>query len=79
MGETCCERQRWQQFKALIPKGVRVVITINANNGNGTSQTELWDGSVITVVGEGVSVGQKAFIQDGEVKDTAPSLVQYEV
>ena len=47
----------WQQFKALIPDGVRVVATIIANNGNGTSQAELRDGSVITVKGESVGVG----------------------
>lgn len=68
----------WQQFKALIPEGVRVVATITANNGNGTSQAELRDGSVITVKGESVSAGQKAFIQDGEVKALAPNLRFYE-
>lgn len=68
----------WQQFKALIPEGVRVVVTVTANNGNGTSQAELRDGTVITVKGESVAVGKKAFIQDGEVKGTAPSLAQYE-
>ncbi|WP_422491129.1 hypothetical protein [Endozoicomonas sp. ALE010] len=69
----------WQQFKALIPEGMRIVATITANNGNGTSQAELRSGSVITVKGEGVSVGQKAFIQNGEVKGVAPNLAQYEV
>ena len=69
----------WQQFKALIPEGVRVVATITANNGNGTSQAELRDGSVITVKGELVGVGQQAFIQDGEIKGAAPDLAQYEV
>ena len=68
----------WQQFKALIPEGTRVVATITANNGNGTSQAELRDGSVITVKGE-VSVGEKVFIQDGEIKGATPSLAQYEV
>ena len=68
----------WQQFKALLPDGVRVVATIRANNGNGTSQAELRDGSVITVKGE-VSVGEKVFIQDGEIKGATPSLAQYEV
>ena len=68
----------WQQFKALIPDGVRVVATIKANNGNGTSQTELRDGSVITVKGESVSVGEKVLIQGGEIKGVAPSLAQYE-
>ena len=68
----------WQQFKALLPDGVRVVATITANNGNGTSRAELRDGSVITVKGE-VSVGEKVFIQDGEIKGTAPDLAQYEL
>ena len=69
----------WQQFKALLPDGVRVVATITANNGNGTSQAELRDGSVITVKGESVGIGGRVFIQDGEVKGTAPDLAQYEV
>lgn len=69
----------WQQFKALIPEGVRVVATVTANNGNGTSQATLRDGSVITVKGESVGVGEKVFIQRGEIKAVAPSLAQYEV
>ena len=68
----------WQQFKALLPDGVRVVATITANNGNGTSQAELRDGSVISVKGESVGVGERAFIQDGEIKRAAPGLAQYE-
>ncbi|MGO0305021.1 hypothetical protein ACTL6P_00160 [Endozoicomonas acroporae] len=52
--------------------------TITGHNGNGTSQAELRDGSVITVKGESISVGQKAFIQDSEIKGTVPSLAEYE-
>lgn len=61
-----------QQFKALILGGVRVLATITANSGNGTSQAELWGGSIIMVKGESVSVGEKVFIQNGEVKEAAP-------
>ena len=68
----------WQQFKALIPEGMRVIATITANNGNGTSQAELRDGSVITVKGDSFMPGEKVFIQEGEVKGVAPSLAQYE-
>ncbi|MGO0307490.1 hypothetical protein ACTL6P_12930 [Endozoicomonas acroporae] len=68
----------WQQFKALIPEGVRVIATITANNNNGTSQAKLRGASVITVKGESVSVGEKVFIQNGEVKGTGPNLAQYE-
>ncbi len=68
----------WQQFKALIPEGVRIVATITANNGNGTSQAQLRDGSVITVKDDSFMPGEKVFIQEGEVKGVAPSLAQYE-
>ena len=68
----------WQQFKALIPEGGQIVATITANNGNGTSQAEIRDGSVITVKGESVGVGGKVFIRDGEVKGAAPDLAHYE-
>ncbi|WP_263080049.1 hypothetical protein [Endozoicomonas sp. Mp262] len=69
----------WQKFKALIPEGSRTIVTITANNSNGTSQAELRDGSVVTVKGESVEAGQKAFVQDGEIKGSAPELAQYEV
>ncbi len=68
-----------QKFKALIPEGSRTIVTITAKNGNGTSQAVLRDGSVVTIKGEAVEAGQKAFVQDGEIKGTAPELAQYEV
>ena len=39
----------------------------------------LRDGSVITVKGESTSSGQKAFIQDKEIKGSTLNLAQYEV
>ncbi|WP_163369517.1 hypothetical protein [Endozoicomonas acroporae] len=70
----------WQQFKVLIAEGVRIIATITANNGNGTSQATLRDGSIITVKGgESVCVGEKVFIQKVEIKSVAPGLSQYEV
>ncbi len=68
----------WQQFKSLVPEGSKVIVTIISNNGNGTSQARLRDGSIVTVKGESVGVGQKAFVQGGEVKGVAPDLTQYE-
>ncbi|MCW7551826.1 hypothetical protein NX722_04055 [Endozoicomonas gorgoniicola] len=68
----------WQQFKSLIPEGGRTVVTITANNGNGTSTATLRDGTVVMVKGETVGAGQKAFVQGGEVKGAAPELAQYE-
>ncbi len=69
----------WQKFKALIPEGSRTIVSITANNGNGTSQAQLRDSSTVTVKGESVQAGQKAFVQGGEIKCTAPELAQYEV
>ncbi|UYM16181.1 hypothetical protein [Endozoicomonas euniceicola] len=69
----------WQQFKSLLPEGARTIITITANNGNGTSIGTLRDGTVVVVKGETVGVGEKAFVQGGEVKGAAPELAQYEV
>ncbi len=68
----------WQQFKSLIPEGKRTVVTIIANNGNGTSQAELRDGSVITVKGSLGSLGQKVFVEGGGIKGAAPDLEQYD-
>ncbi|WP_422135477.1 hypothetical protein [Endozoicomonas sp. ALD040] len=68
----------WQQFKSLIPEDGRTVATIMAKNGNGISQVRLRDGSVISVQGESVGVGQKAFIQGGAIQGSAPELAQYE-
>ncbi len=58
----------WQQLKALIPEGARIVATITANNSNGTSQAELRDGSVITVEEESVGVGEKYLFRMGRSK-----------
>ena len=49
------------------------------SNGNRTSTATLRDGTVVVVKGETVGVGQKAFVQGGEVKGAAPELAQYEV
>ncbi|MFK0572431.1 hypothetical protein [Endozoicomonas sp.] len=55
----------WQQFKALVLEGVRVVATITANNGNGASLATLRDGSVVAVKDELGGVGYLAFIVSG--------------
>ena len=68
----------WQQFKTLIPEGGKIIVTIISNSGNGTSVARLRDGTVVAVKGESVGQGQKAFVQDNEVKGAAPPLAQYE-
>ena len=68
----------WQQFKSLIPEGARTIITITANNGNGTSTATLRDGTVITAQGESVAVGKKAIMEGGRIRSEVPDLDSYE-
>ena len=49
----------WQKFKTLIPESGKLVVTIIAQNGNGTSQAKLRDDTVITVKGESAAIPAK--------------------
>ncbi|GAA4648796.1 hypothetical protein GCM10023116_10690 [Kistimonas scapharcae] len=69
----------WLRFKALLPSGNRTIVTIIANNGNGTSQAQLRDGSIVVVEGEIVSGGSRALVVDRKVIGMAPELLQYEM
>ena len=69
----------WKQFQVLMPEGVLIVATITENNSNDTNKATLRDGSTITVKGGSIPVGEKAFIQNGEIKGSAPNLTIYEV
>jgi hypothetical protein len=66
----------WQKFKNLLPGGARTVVTITANNGDGTSNAALRDSTAILVKGETVAPGNKALVVDGEVRQQVPSLPQ---
>ncbi len=68
----------WQQFKSLIPEGARTIVTITSNNGNGTSNATLRDGSSILVQGESVEPGNKALIEGGSIRAEVPDLPFYE-
>lgn len=70
----------WKRFIGLLPGGSRTVGTVvSLNLQAGTSTLELRNGSQISVKGTGVPVGLKAFVSDGRVVGTAPSLPQYDV
>ena len=69
----------WRVFQGLLPRGGRSVVTITANNGDGTSQATLRDGTPIRVQGESVAPGGLALIQGGEVKAQVPALPQSSV
>ena len=66
----------WQKFKGLLPGGHRTIVTITANNGDGTSNAILRDGTPVVVKGEGVAPPNKALVVDGEVRQQVPSLPQ---
>ena len=68
----------WQRFKGILPATSRTVVTITANNGNGTSNAMLRNGSVVVVEGESVAAGSNALVIEGKVIGTAPALMQYE-
>jgi len=69
----------YNRFQALIPTSTRSVVTITSLNGDGTSDATTLDGLTVTVIGEQVSVGQKAFVQNGEIQRQAPNLTVTEL
>lgn len=63
------------QLKALIaPDAPLWVGTVLFHNADGTSTVELPGGAVLRVRGQGVGIGAKAFVRDGEVRGEAPAL-----
>ena len=66
----------WRVFQNLLPGGSQAVVSVIANNGDGTSLVQLRDGSEIRVKGEGVAPPKQALISDGELKNQLPNLLQ---
>jgi hypothetical protein len=66
----------WKKFTGLLPGNLRAVVTITANNGDGTSQATSRDGTPIVVKGEGVGPGNPVLIVDGEIAVQVPNLPQ---
>ena len=69
----------WRVFQGLLPRGGRSVVTITANNGDGTSQATLRDGTPVAVKGESVAPGELALVVGGEIKARVPALPQTSV
>ena len=66
----------WRKFTNLLPGNLRAVVTITANNGDGTSNATTRDGTPIVVTGEGVAPSGQALIVDGEINVQVPALPQ---
>lgn len=67
-------RNPWLKFQRLIETDSRTVVTVVANNGDGTSTVELRDGSQVTAQGEGVAAGDKAMMVGREIRYQVPDL-----
>jgi len=64
----------FNRFQNIVGKNVLDVVTITANNGDGTSQATTMGGTAITVKGESVTATNNAFILNGEIQRAAPNL-----
>lgn len=64
----------WSQFGSLLNPGARTVVTVDTVNSDGTSTVTLRSGGTIRVRGDSVAAGQKAIIQNGEIRGAAPAL-----
>ena len=69
----------WKAFQGLLPKGSRMIGTVESLNSNGTSTITLHNGSSITAKGHDVNIGNKVLVEDGEVKREVPDLPFYTV
>lgn len=65
----------WKKFESLIDKDVTQIATITVTNGT-TSTVQLLSGDTLKVTGTG-AVGTKVFIKGGEIKQTAPNLIEH--
>lgn len=73
------ETNVYNRFQSLLGRSATDVVTITANNGDGTSQATTLGGTAVTVKGESVTAGNKAFIRDREIIRQAPSFTVTEV
>ncbi len=68
----------FNKFQNLLGKQSTDVVTIDSV-GSGTSQATTLSGDSVTVIGDSVAVGQKAFVRGGEIIRQAPNLTPTEV
>lgn len=69
----------WLRFSGLLPAGTRYTVMVDKKNTDGTSTATKRDGTTVLLIGDIVSSGKKAWVQDrhiiGEVTDL-PEYVQ---
>ena len=64
----------WKRLENLLPHSPLLAGDVTAHHPDGTSTVQLPDGSQLRVRGQSVAVGQKAFVQGGEIRGQAPNL-----
>lgn len=64
----------WDEFEQLSADPL-LVAQVVAHNADGTSTVQFPNGSTLKVMGQGVAVGDFAFIRGGEVRGEAPPVV----
>lgn len=65
----------YRQFLELIPRDPLYVGIVIEHHTDGTSTVQLpGGGGLMRARGQGVAVGERAFVQGGEVKGLAPTL-----
>jgi len=69
----------YKRLLELIPHDILLVGEVTAHNADGTSTVELPDGSLIRARGQTVAVGDKAFVEAGQIQGDAPDLPAYDV
>jgi len=67
-------RNPWLKFRRLLQGEGRTVVTVDTNNGDGTSNVSTRQGASIKVKGESVTAGNKAMIEGGELRYEVPNL-----
>ncbi|MEJ2790084.1 MULTISPECIES: hypothetical protein [unclassified Pseudoxanthomonas] len=65
----------WGQFGDLIQEAPRLLATVTAHNGDGTSSVTLIDGSTTRVRNQlGGTIPYNVWVQDGKAIETGPNL-----
>lgn len=69
----------YKSFLELIPRSALLVGEVTTHNADGTSTVELPDSAVMRARGQSVTIGNKAFIEAGEIRGEAPNLPSYDL
>lgn len=65
----------WSQFSELLAGAPRVLATVTAHNGDGTSSLATYEGGVMRAQGQvGEAPPYNVWVQDGRIVGLAPSL-----